>query len=1164
MLEGLGSGGGHNTNQSSSSAASPAAPSSPTSRSPSEVNNNNDQESIRNNNNTDSTSAIDVSSLPAKLLLNQGTLLDVVNHGLLETQQLITQHRSRVKEDSRARIQLAAMEDKLPLFFTESTVITLGAELPTANQIEEDNDRFSSAPGSRRTSMGAALGRKHSIGNFTRRPQGGGTAASRPSNAPRHVTPYTLLLSQISKCLALDHDNRGVSPASTPLATVRRGPYTLQAPPPMMPSPQQVLSRQGDALLQQLSTWEISLNTVQDTLLSWVRVQELWLQVRLPALVTSKSSSTSSSNNSGGAGGNSSSEDSTSNAAVLFSMFLEADKCMKVLCAEYDRAQITLNSLITADTVTPRLQSSERLLLQVRERLVQVIDGHKKVFKRFYLLSESQLLHCFAAATASDWTVIFGILPYMYQHLREFHISRNCVTAFVSDDGAILPCIPPLPLVAAQRGHLALWMSALDASIQASIKHQLHQSVTEYKQLPLKQWLLRYPSQILDLSLRVIYSREIKEVVSTVGGADGLPLYLAKIERLRKQVLELSSAAHLSSQDRMTLSSVLLFYRHCAAEVGAMTGYRRQNPSTATAPYHLHTPAIPAVSTNYMVNTIEELAAFPMLHTTFDFDVAMAESILDGDTQQHGMGTAAAALQSLRSKINRHKQAQLGSGVGGGGGGDQLSPSPPRQSTSSMSPSRGTAAPSSAGGGRSTTSSKQQFEVLATAFRAQEDCGIFSAADALLQDAITNTAAIPKPTKTSTSTGQIAVSYTHHFAVPYGFEFIGNTTTPQCLYDYTFDSNNFTSPSNKNDKSASPSHHHPTTKATEAQSGSMLVMLHSLVLQHALQHPYNNTYSTTPGDDGGAPSSTIPWGLPNSTNPSASSHMPILLSGVNSRAASRVQSVGKEMVHCFAQYTGRFVWEVPCEVPHVGKNMSNSDAHGSQSSSFSSNLITSNALSTITSSSSSASANNFTSRMLSILPSVANMGGILLLSGADYLPYQQLRELDAVITAISAARKDHIRQTVTGVDTTTTNSNCSDASAQSHARSMLEVIQKIEDRFTSAISTQQTNSTTASSSTITSGVNGKVESTITFSLDGVDKAGSMAIVNILQESDELVEELLLLSAEELVDITVGAQNHQHHTNTTNDAASPLSINKSIAVLYPVSYTHLTLPTKRIV
>jgi hypothetical protein len=340
----------------------------------------------------------------------------------------------------------------------------------------------------------------------------------------------------------------------------------------------------------QLSTavdWEALLVRFQDTLNLWLRVQEQWLQLH-PVMVQS-SYATSLGDGSG--------DDAGSVAPIaVVQTYAQADAAYRSIVDEVDRTQHSIISVMSLESLPHRLADVQTALQSVRADVLSLMDAKRRIFPRFYFVSDSQMLSCLSSA---DLSALAPLFQQMYCCLSHLELTKHDLIGFIAVDGTRLLCDTPVALT---NEPIESFMQRLDRALRVAMASNLDLSNKEYIKTPLRTWLFKWGGQFIDVVLRARFTKDVEEVIEATGGR-GLESYRRKVQRVMaefvtmnrsrttmksSEVAILTNAVVQDLQNRDILSAMIRERVSSIPEVHAFPSFRTYVNDDRTCTVSLH------------------------------------------------------------------------------------------------------------------------------------------------------------------------------------------------------------------------------------------------------------------------------------------------------------------------------------------------------------------------------------------------------------------------------------------------------------------------------------------------------------------------------------------------------------------------------------------------
>ena len=290
------------------------------------------------------------------------------------------------------------------------------------------------------------------------------------------------------------------------------------------------------AHLTHVTEWESSVSRMQDTFAVWHSVQEQWTQL-LPVI--------EQANECAGTG--------RGLDAPVVLQFVQADASLRIVVDEVDRLQLSLMAVINLESLPQKLSDISAALKSVQTGVMELMDSKRAVVPRLHFVSNQALLSCLSSV---DPVAVDSLLIRMYSRLASLRIEGGEVVGFISTDSVTLKADTPIHV---QSEPIEKWLAKVDTVLQKSMRRGIAECLDHHHKTPLRQWVVAWSAQLIDIATRICFTKDIKEVLS-VTGMVGLSAYQKKLHRVRSEYVEMNrqSRATVKESEARTLTNCVV------------------------------------------------------------------------------------------------------------------------------------------------------------------------------------------------------------------------------------------------------------------------------------------------------------------------------------------------------------------------------------------------------------------------------------------------------------------------------------------------------------------------------------------------------------------------------------------------------------------------------
>ncbi|KEG10374.1 hypothetical protein DQ04_03801010 [Trypanosoma grayi] len=231
----------------------------------------------------------------------------------------------------------------------------------------------------------------------------------------------------------------------------------------------------------------------------------------------------------------------------------------RILSTTLQKPQYTLFTAMMQENIQEELTLACTILSDIKKVLTGLFDSKREAFPRFHFLSDAEM---FSFLSVLNKTSLTRLLSKMYSRVFDVNVESNAVTAFITVDGATLRAEEPIALSPVP---IERWMGIFDKNMRFSLLRELHNSVESHYHLDPLTWLRDSCVQVVDVALRVIHNRDLREALSIAGSA-GITAYSKRLKDLTEEYIRLAGGG-MDGMERRVFSSAITLLLHCGREV---------------------------------------------------------------------------------------------------------------------------------------------------------------------------------------------------------------------------------------------------------------------------------------------------------------------------------------------------------------------------------------------------------------------------------------------------------------------------------------------------------------------------------------------------------------------------------------------------------------------
>ncbi|KAG9394461.1 dynein light chain binding [Carpediemonas membranifera] len=282
---------------------------------------------------------------------------------------------------------------------------------------------------------------------------------------------------------------------------------------------------------ERIAKWEQTLSTMGEVLEAWIECQRAWLYLE-PIF---------------------SSEDIMRQLPTEGKRFRTVDVMWRkqVKMAHQNPHAMTV---LAQQSLFDKLQEANASLDLVQKGLSDYLETKRKAFSRFYFLSNDELLEILSQTR--DPRAVQPHLRKCFEAIASVKFEEDSqITGMNSLEGEFVPFHQGMY----PKGNVENWMSELETTVLSSVYDTLRRAIEEYPTIPRREWVLRWPGQIILAASQVYWARAIEEAITQ--GPDALE---QAYKVLLGQLVELTDVVQgkISKLDMTTLSALLTIDVH--------------------------------------------------------------------------------------------------------------------------------------------------------------------------------------------------------------------------------------------------------------------------------------------------------------------------------------------------------------------------------------------------------------------------------------------------------------------------------------------------------------------------------------------------------------------------------------------------------------------------
>eukprot|EP00794_Sanderia_malayensis_P012733 gene12733-14038_t len=291
------------------------------------------------------------------------------------------------------------------------------------------------------------------------------------------------------------------------------------------------------AFEDRISNWEGKLVMTQDVMDEWLACQRSWLYLE-PIF---------------------SSEDINRQLPVESKRYQTMERIWRKLMNNA-RNNPQVISFCPDQKLLENLRECNKLLEQVQKGLSEYLETKRTAFPRFYFLSDDELLEILSQT--KDPTAVQPHLRKCFENIAKLKFEDDLrISNMFSAEGEMVQFVDQLY----PTGNVEDWLLEVENMMRKSLKEILFDALQAYSEMDRKDWVLRWPGQIVIAGCQTYWTSEVSEALEE----DNLPeLY----EHLQEQLSDLVALVRgkLSNIARLILSALIVIEVHACDVVAKL------------------------------------------------------------------------------------------------------------------------------------------------------------------------------------------------------------------------------------------------------------------------------------------------------------------------------------------------------------------------------------------------------------------------------------------------------------------------------------------------------------------------------------------------------------------------------------------------------------------
>ncbi|KAG8459526.1 hypothetical protein KFE25_012861 [Diacronema lutheri] len=300
---------------------------------------------------------------------------------------------------------------------------------------------------------------------------------------------------------------------------------------------------------ERIDAWEGTLKAMSDIFDEWLKVQRSWMYLE-PIF---------------------SSEDIMRQLPAEGKRFEKVDiKWRKALGDAHDHPH-ALTFCKRRELLTT-FREGNVLLDQVQKGLSDYLETKRQGFSRFYFLSNDELLEILSQT--KDPRAVQPHLKKCFENINAIEFMPDLeMVGMYSGEKEYIPfeyAAKPGPLL--PTGSVEDWMTRVEQTMKATIRHQVYAAARDYTARPRTEWVKSWPGQIILAGAGIYWSDETAAALRD-GGLGGLSEYAKKYHASLMDLTELVRG-ELTPLQRMSLGALITLDVHARDVLDAMVEHK--------------------------------------------------------------------------------------------------------------------------------------------------------------------------------------------------------------------------------------------------------------------------------------------------------------------------------------------------------------------------------------------------------------------------------------------------------------------------------------------------------------------------------------------------------------------------------------------------------------
>ncbi|KAM4770854.1 dynein axonemal heavy chain 14 [Rhinophrynus dorsalis] len=312
-------------------------------------------------------------------------------------------------------------------------------------------------------------------------------------------------------------------------------------------------SRYAGPIKNTVDEWERKLNLFLRTMEEWMICQRNWLYLEQIFLAS----------------------DIQRQLPAEAKLFSQVDSSWKEIMSHTQDRSNALRAA-TVPGLLEMLQTNNAHLEKILKCLEDFLEIKRKVFPRFYFLSNDDLLAILAESKNPN--VVQPHLVKCFENIRHLDIkypikSPPVVVMIQSAEGEKIPMANTVRV----RGPVEQWMGNVESSMFDMVKKLVKIGVMEWGQSEFKKWMISHPGQVVLVVSQIMFNREcMRSFCAHDPGRELRMVHYSLVQQL-EELADIAQDIPLLHQ-KTTLEALLTLYVHCRDVLSELIKKKVFNP----------------------------------------------------------------------------------------------------------------------------------------------------------------------------------------------------------------------------------------------------------------------------------------------------------------------------------------------------------------------------------------------------------------------------------------------------------------------------------------------------------------------------------------------------------------------------------------------------------